>query len=80
MEVCQVSGIAPPVLNLDTVWRCAVIFMLRPHCTPLLLWHPLNRWVVGPQSRCSRFEDEDSIVPLPGTETWIDQAVAQSLH
>jgi hypothetical protein len=36
-------------------------------------WHPLNRWLVGPQSKSGHFREEFNLLPLPEFALWIIQ-------
>ena len=55
------GGIAPLIRNLGISWKRVVSFTSPPY--------PLNRWLVGPQSRSGRFWGENNFLPVPGIET-----------
>jgi hypothetical protein len=79
------GGIAPHIFDLGTRWRWVVSF------TPLPLypqgkrpWYPLDRRLVGPQSRSGGSGVKKSSQPMSGLEPPIIQLIAQcqchSLH
>ena len=69
-------GIAPLILNIGTRWRLVVNFMPRPLYSVKEPRCPLNRRLDGPQSQSGCFEEEKSVLSLPGFDPQNVQPVA----
>jgi len=66
---CRSGGIAARFLDLSTRWRWVVSFTTRPLCPQVKSpWYPLDRRLVGPQSRSGRGGENKNSQPLPGFE------------
>jgi hypothetical protein len=75
IQACMWSrDIGPLILDLDTVWRCVVIFSKGMYTR-----HALSRWLAG-WTLTGRFGDEKHFLFLLGIEPRIVQPVAKSLH
>jgi hypothetical protein len=72
------EGIAPRILDLRTRWRRVVSFTPRPlYRQGKSPWYPLDRRLVGFQSRSGRGGEKRNSQPLPGLEPLTIQPLAQ---
>jgi hypothetical protein len=72
------GGIVPPILDIGTRWMLVDSFTSRSLFSQgKSPWYPLDRRLVGPQSRSRRGGEERNSQLLPGLEFPIIQPVAQ---